>query len=74
MGGTAGYFFPPNADPIYHEITDEAVGWINGLYGPAMQDAFDARGIPYFNYATSTTSSTWATATRCPPPGSAPPA
>ena len=48
----AGYFFPPNADPVYHEITDQAIGWINGLYGPAMQDVFDARGIPYFNYAT----------------------
>jgi len=24
MGGTS-YFFPPNADPIYHEITDESV-------------------------------------------------
>ena len=52
MGNTAGYFFPPNADPIYHEITDQAVGWINGLYGPAMQHVFDAREIPYFNYAT----------------------
>ena len=52
MGNTAGYFFPPNADPIYHELTDQAVGWINGLYGPAMQQVFDARKIPYFNYAT----------------------
>jgi len=51
MGNTAGYFFPPNADPVYHEISDQAIGWINGLYGPAMQDVFDARGIPYFNYA-----------------------
>jgi hypothetical protein len=32
MGGTS-YFFPPNADPIYHEITDESVDWINNLYG-----------------------------------------
>jgi hypothetical protein len=52
MGGVNDYFFPPNADPIYHEITDEAVRWINELYGPAMQDVFDARGIPYFNYST----------------------
>jgi Zinc carboxypeptidase len=50
MGNAAGYFFPPNADPVYHEIADEAVGWINDLYGAAMQDEFDARGIPYFNY------------------------
>ncbi|MET0817239.1 MAG: M14 family zinc carboxypeptidase, partial [Solirubrobacteraceae bacterium] len=52
MGNTAGYFFPPNADPIYHELTSQAVGWINGLYGPAMQQVFDVRKIPYFNYAT----------------------
>ena len=30
----------------------QAVGWINDLYGPAMQQVFDARKIPYFNYAT----------------------
>ena len=46
MGNTAGYFFPPNADPVYHEISDEAIGWINGLYGPAMQQVFDARADP----------------------------
>ena len=50
MGNSAGYFFPPNADPVYHEIADEAVGWINDVYGAAMQDEFDSRGIPYFNY------------------------
>src|SRR5215210_3101579 len=43
MGNTAGYFFPPNADPVYHEISSAAIGWINGLYGPAMQRVFDAR-------------------------------
>ncbi len=50
MGNPAGYFFPPNADPIYHETTDQAVDWINNLYGAAMQDVFTARGIPFFNY------------------------
>src|SRR4029079_18375943 len=50
MGGRNNYFFPPNADPIYHETTDQAVTWINDLYGAANQDLFDARGIPYFNY------------------------
>ena len=50
MGGSNNYFFPPNADPIYHETTDQAVSWINDLYGAANQDLFDARGIPYFNY------------------------
>src|SRR5688572_11831702 len=38
MGNSAGYFFPPNADPVYHDIADEAVGWINDVYGAAMQD------------------------------------
>ncbi len=50
MGNDAGYFFPPNADPIYHEVTDQAVGWINDLYGASMRSVFDARAIPYFNY------------------------
>ncbi|MGH8870112.1 MAG: M14 family zinc carboxypeptidase [Actinomycetes bacterium] len=48
MGGTS-YFFPPNADPIYHEITDESVSWINDTYGAAVADKFTARGIDYFN-------------------------
>src|SRR5215218_2915480 len=52
FGGTDDYFFPPNADPVYHEIADTAVDWINDIYGAAMQDEFDERGIPYFNYDT----------------------
>ncbi len=50
MGNSGGYFFPPNADPIYHEIHDDAVNWINDIYGAAMQDEFSRRGIPFFNY------------------------
>ncbi len=49
--GQPDYFFPPNADPIYHEISDTSVRWINELYGRAMQDEFRERGIPFFNYA-----------------------
>ncbi|HET8949540.1 MAG TPA: M14 family zinc carboxypeptidase, partial [Solirubrobacteraceae bacterium] len=52
FGGTDDYFFPPNADPVYHDIADPAVDWINDIYGAAMQDEFDERGIPYFNYDT----------------------
>jgi hypothetical protein len=52
FGGEDNYFFPPNADPIYHEIADQAVGWINDVYGSAMRGEFDARGIPYFNFDT----------------------
>jgi hypothetical protein len=47
--GRETYFFPPNADPIYHEITDESVDWINNLYGKAMADEFTRQGIPFFN-------------------------
>ncbi len=52
FGGEDDYFFPPNADPVYHETPDRSLGWINGLYGPAMQAVFDARGIPSFSYDT----------------------
>ncbi|HEY8480121.1 MAG TPA: M14 family zinc carboxypeptidase [Spirillospora sp.] len=48
MGGTS-YFFPPNADPIYHETPEQAIGWINDLYGAAMAAEFTRRGIDYFN-------------------------
>jgi Zinc carboxypeptidase len=43
------YFFPPNADPVYHEITDESIDWINNLYGAAMAAEFTRQGIPFFN-------------------------
>jgi hypothetical protein len=48
MGGTS-YFFPPNADPIYHEVPDQSVDWIDHVYGPAMAAEFARRGIDYFN-------------------------
>ena len=75
MGNTAGYFFPPNADPIYHE-TDRPGGRLDQrpLRRRRCQDVFDARGIPYFNYDDLRPLLPWATATRCPPPASAPPA
>lgn len=47
-----GFFFPPNADPVYHEVADRSMRWVNNLYGRAMQNEFDARGYPYFNYST----------------------
>ena len=45
------YFFPPNADPEYHEIPDTAHDWINGLYSPAIAAQFDAEKIKYFHGA-----------------------
>ncbi len=49
--GLADYFFPPNADPIYHEIPEVANDWINGLYSPAIVDQFQAEGIKFFHGA-----------------------
>jgi Zinc carboxypeptidase len=49
--GLADYFFPPNADPEYHEIPDQAHEWINGLYSPAIVSQFDAEGIKFFHGA-----------------------
>ncbi|GAA3810997.1 hypothetical protein GCM10022226_34320 [Sphaerisporangium flaviroseum] len=48
QSGTA-YFFPPNADPIYHDIAEPAYDWISNLYGQSMIDEFTRRGIPFTN-------------------------
>ncbi|HEX9823754.1 MAG TPA: M14 family zinc carboxypeptidase, partial [Actinomycetota bacterium] len=54
--GSSDFFFPPNADPIHHEISSEAVHWINDLYAPALRTAFEERAATdpanwmYFNY------------------------
>ena len=50
--GSKGFFFPPDADPVYHEIADRSIDWINNLYGASMADEFDSRGLRYFNYST----------------------
>jgi hypothetical protein len=48
------FFFPPTADPTYHEISDTTMHWINDFYGPAMAAAFHARqhgdNFRFFNY------------------------
>ncbi len=41
------YFFPPDADPIYHETPAGLYGEIEDLYGPANEAAFQARGWRY---------------------------
>jgi len=56
MGGQR-YFFPPNADPVHHEIADEPVDWINRI-GAANKAGFGYNGACtdtvttecYFNY------------------------
>jgi hypothetical protein len=42
-------FFPPNDDPVYHEVTDEALHFINDVYGPAIADEFERKNWKYFN-------------------------
>jgi hypothetical protein len=49
--GSAHYFFPPNADPEYHEVPDTAHAWINELYSPAIASQFDVEGIQYWHGA-----------------------
>jgi len=49
QSGTA-YFFPPNADPIHHEISAQALDAINNTYAPAMKEAAEREGFDYTNY------------------------
>jgi hypothetical protein len=48
MGGNH-FFFPPAADPIYHEVTAESVHFTDDLFGAAMKAEFDRQHIQYFN-------------------------
>ena len=48
--GGNNYFFPPNEDPVHHEISDAAIDAINGVYGPAYQTRSNDQGITYQNY------------------------
>ena len=45
------YFFPPTADPVYHEVPKTALHWINTLYSPAIASEFDRQKIAYFHGA-----------------------
>jgi hypothetical protein len=47
-----GYFFPPNEDPVHHEISDFTVDYITDMIGPAIRQTFDDQSIDYFNYQT----------------------
>ena len=49
--GLQNYFFPPNADPEYHEISDTSHHWINDLYSPAIAAEFDREKIQFFHGA-----------------------
>jgi Zinc carboxypeptidase len=41
--GGRQYFFPPNADPVHHEISQQSLAWIYKLYGRELEDEFYER-------------------------------
>ncbi len=47
---TSGYFFPPNEDPVLHEISDFALATIQDTIGTALQQRFNDQGLQYRNY------------------------
>ena len=49
--GSKTYFFPPNADPVYHEVPDLAFSWINDVYAASIAAEMDRQRIPFFHGA-----------------------
>lgn len=47
---TNGYFFPPNEDPVHHEISHFALDEIQEVIGPALQTRFNDQSLQYRNY------------------------
>lgn len=47
---SSGYFFPPNEDPVLHEISHFAIDTIQEKIGPALQERFNDQGLQYRNY------------------------
>ncbi|MDO8187070.1 M14 family zinc carboxypeptidase [Conexibacter sp. JD483] len=46
----AGYFFPPNEDPVHHEISNFALDFIQNRIGPKLQQTFNDQSSQYQNY------------------------
>ena len=46
QGGTR-FFFPPNADPVNHELPAQALAAIVAVYGPALRARVRARHFAY---------------------------
>ena len=47
---TNGYFFPPNADPVHHEVSSFSLDFIQNRIGPALQRKFNDQSSAYQNY------------------------
>lgn len=50
QGGSA-YFFPPNEDPIHHEISSFSINTVQNKVGPALQQIFNDQSTLYTNYS-----------------------
>ena len=46
----SGYFFPPNEDPVLHEMSDFPIDLIQDRIGPALQQKFNDQSAQYRNY------------------------
>ncbi len=44
---SSAFFFPPNVDPVYHEVPVRALRAIDGVFSAALRRAFEARDIAY---------------------------
>ena len=44
---TSSFFFPPNADPIYHEVPPRSLDAIANVFSPALRKAFGNAGYGY---------------------------
>jgi hypothetical protein len=40
------------SDPVFHEVSNTSISWINDLYGAAMKKEFTRQKIKYFNEVT----------------------
>jgi hypothetical protein len=47
---STGYFFPPNEDPVHHEISHFSLNLIQDVIGPALQSRFNDQSLQYRNY------------------------
>jgi hypothetical protein len=49
---STGYFFPPNEDPVHHEVSNFSLNFIQNRIGPALQQKFNDQSTSYRNYNT----------------------
>ncbi len=47
---STGYFFPPNEDPVHHEIPEFSLNFIQDKIGPTLQKTFNDQSSQYQNY------------------------